>query len=132
VLPYEVAHDIVATILESDVGDRIRPDQLDYADTLPAVVISISTERRDDGLAENFAHEYEVRVTIYSATRAEADELADELADEADGSEYEDDDGYVWYAFAEQTLRAANVVDAESSQPIYVAEVVLTLMRAGT
>lgn len=127
-LPYEAAYSIVSGAAGSLVSGRIRPDQLDFDDVLPSIVIGIDTETPEDGLSSSFADIFEGRIAIYAETRASVDEIVNALIDGVDGGELSDGDD-TWYAFIDGVSRSASSVDTESGQPIYSAEVRISLVR---
>jgi len=111
----------------STVGDRVRPDQLAAGDDLPAIVMTVGANVPDAGLDGIFADRYTVSVTVYSETRAEADELADELR--ALDMEDLDDGSAAWSFFVESETRGALLVDSESSEPTYFVTITFTVLK---
>jgi len=112
----------------SSVNDRVRPDQLAPGDDLPAVVVSVGANVPDAGLDGTFADRYTVSVTVYSETRAEADELADQLR-ELDMQDLDDGGNATWSFFVESETRGALLVDSESSEPTYFVTITFTVLK---
>lgn len=125
---YEAVRTAVMSVCSS-VGDRVRPDQLAPGDDLPAIVMSVNSNTPEVGLDGAFADRYAVTVTVYSQTRAQADEIADELRaldlQDVDDDESDDD----WSFFVESETRGAVLIDAESSEPVYFVTMTLTVLR---